>query len=305
MAKDLLRGKVALVTGGSRNIGRGVALELAAAGADVWITARTVGTSESDIGTLRATAAEIAGAGGTASWMACDHGDEDQVGQVIGDILQRAGHIDILVNNASHDFSGMVGRRFWELPREEITACLNIGPRSNLLAMAAVVPTMLEHGGGLIVNISSHGSREYILSVPYGAGKAAIDKITHDAALELQDTAICVLSLWPGFVTGRTIDHDMDGMVNDEVVAVGDRAGESPRFVGRATVALAGDPEVKRWHGCSVTTRRLAEDYDFTEPDGSRPPRSLRALDGMDPANIPSLFKALRPFGLHQMTVCE
>ncbi len=306
MGTGPLTGKVAVVAGGSRNIGRGIAVELARAGAEVWITGRTEGESEQDLGTLRGTTAQIASLGGAARWVRCDHRDDAEVKRAFDQILEGSGRVDILVNNASPDFSPMVGKPFWEVPPDAVAACLEIGPKSDLVAMCQVVPSMLNSGGGLIVNISSHGSHEYVLSVPYGAGKAAIDKITHDTALELRDHGVCVVSLWPGYVTGREAGEGMEFLADDPVfMEATRRIGESPSFPGRAVVALASANDMMRWSGCAVTTRRLGDEYGFVDADGSRPQRDMRFQTTLSEEEIPALFRILEPFGTSQMSICD
>ncbi len=126
--------------------------------------------------------------------------------------------------------------------------------------------SQLEIGDGLIANISSSGAAEYAWHVAYGVGKCALDRITADTAHELADTGVSVVSLWPGLVlTERTRgaaaalpDLDFDG-------------AESQRFTGRAVAALAADPERARYSGRAIPARTLADDYGFTDVDGSLP----------------------------------
>jgi dehydrogenase/reductase SDR family member 1 len=293
-----LTGQVALVTGASKHIGRGIALELGAAGATVWLSARTLGETDHEVGSLRATAADIEAAGGTAFPVRCDQADEDQVAALFAEIAERSGRLDILVNNASPDFSSMVGKRFWELPPAAMTTCLMVGPYSTFLTSAHAARMMLAQGSGLIVNVSSHGSHEYVLSLPYGAGKAAIEKMSHDAGFELREHGVAVVSLWPGFVTQRETPNEVAVPSADATFeSIANRFGETPRFCGRAVVALAGDPEVLRWTASALTTRRVAREYGFTDIDGTEPPTEMRVNRHLDEAELPMLFKILEPFG--------
>ena len=181
-----LSGKVALVTGASKNIGKGIALEVGASGAVTYLTARTVDDVPGQLASLQRTAAEIEARGGKAIAVACDHTDDAQVEAVFDRIREEQGRLDLVVNVASPDFSEMVGVPFWELPFHHISACLDIGPRSDYVTTALAARIMIEQRSGVIINISSHGAEGYLLSVPYGVGKAAIDKVTRDTAFELK-----------------------------------------------------------------------------------------------------------------------
>jgi NAD(P)-dependent dehydrogenase (short-subunit alcohol dehydrogenase family) len=293
-----LSGKVALVTGASKHIGRGIALELGAAGATVWVAARTLGESDDEPGTLRSAAAEITASGGEGIAVQCDAGDDEALASVFAQIAERSGRLDVLVNNASPDFSSMVGKRFWDLPADDMTVCLDIGPRSAFVASQHAARMMIPQGSGLIVTVSSHGSREYILSVPYGAGKAAMDKLTHDTGLELQEHGVAVVSIWPGYVTEREpASATISAAVDRRFIEMALEHGETPRFSGRAVVALATDPGVMRWTANSVTTRRLAAEYGFTDVDGHQPPREMRVSRGTPSDDLPMLFRILSPWG--------
>lgn len=300
-----LANKVAVVAGGSRNIGRGIAIELALAGADLWITGRTEGT-EREPGSLRGTTAEIETMGGRARWVRCDHRDDRSVKEAFATVVAGSGPVDILVNNASPDFSRMVGRPFWELEANDMSDCLEIGPRSNFVTMLQVAGEMARRRSGLIVNISSHGSHEFVLSLPYGAGKAAIDKITHDAALELRAHNVCVLSLWPGFVRGREAGEGMEAVTLDPLfLKATDRIGESARFVGRAVVALATADDPMGFTDCSLSTRYVGDVFDLLDEDGQRPSRAMRFEDNLDEAEVPMLFGILEPYAKATITVRE
>jgi dehydrogenase/reductase SDR family protein 1 len=126
-----LAGRVALVTGASKNIGKGIALEVAASGATTYLTARTLADAPEQLGSLERTASEIAAAGGRAIPLACDHADDAQVEAVFDRIAADEGRLDVVVNVASPDFSEMVGVPFWERPLDDMSRCLDIGPRSN------------------------------------------------------------------------------------------------------------------------------------------------------------------------------
>ena len=293
-----LSGKVALVTGASKGIGKGIALELGACGATVYISARTLEPSEENLG-LRAAATEIDELGGHGVAIQCDHSDDTQVAALMDRIGDEHGALDILVNNASPDFSAMVGKGFWEIDFADLDACLDIGPRSTYVATALAVRQMLPREQGVVVNVSSHGAVDYILSVPYCVGKAGIDKITQDAARELASRGIAVISLWPGLVLTERImaqaTTNADGKL--EMYGLDLALGESPRFSGRAVAALATDPDVMARSGKSYPASTLAREYGFTDLDGHLPPevRNLTTFLG-DESAVPDFWKNVDPF---------
>ncbi|MCU1486862.1 MAG: oxidoreductase, family [Actinomycetia bacterium] len=271
-----LYGRVALVTGASKNIGKGIALEVAASGAITYVTARTIEDVPGQMASLARTVAEIEAAGGTAIAVACDHRDDAQVEAVFDRIRADHGRLDLVVNVASPDFSDMVGRPFWELPFHHIDDCLDVGPRSDYVATALAARTMIPQGSGLVINISSHGAEGYLLSVPYGVGKAAIDKVTKDTAFELRPHGVAVVSLWPGLVLtegllANTVLTD-DG--RRELHGLDVSFGETPTFNGKAVVALAADPDILAKTGGSYWSASLAREYGFTEDDGHLPPEA-------------------------------
>ena len=276
-----LAGKVALVTGASKNIGKGNALEVGASGAVTYLTARTVEDVPGQLASLARTAAEIEAAGGTAIPVACDHTDDAQVEAVFDRIKAEQGRLDLVVNVASPDFSEMVGVPFWELPFTHMSACLDIGPRSDYVTTALAARTMMiEQGSGVVINISSHGAESYLLSVPYGVGKAAIDRVTRDTAFELRPHGVTVLSLWPGLVLtegllANTVETD-DG--RRELHGLDVSFGETPKFNGRAVVELAADPAIFERTGGSFWTASLAREYGFTEDDGHLPPEMANSV---------------------------
>jgi len=295
MAKPL-DGKVALVTGASKNIGKGIALEVGASGAVTYLTARSLEDVPGQLASLARTAAEIEAAGGTAIPVACDHTDDAQVEAVFDRVKAEQGRLDVVVNVASPDFSEMVGVPFWELPFRHISACLDIGPRSDYVTTALAARTMmLEQGSGVVINISSHGAETYLLSVPYGVGKAAIDRVTRDTAFELRPHNVAVVSLWPGLVLTEGL------LANTEVAEDGRRLlhgldisfGETPKFNGKAVVALAADPNILERTGGSYWSATLAREYGFTEDDGHLPPETPNMVLASMGDDMPDFWKGV------------
>ena len=275
-----LAGKVALVTGASRGIGKGCALELGAAGATVYVTGRTVSEGEHPLpGTVGATAQEIDSLGGHGVAIALDHRDDAAVGALFERIDAEHGHIDVLVNNAFIVTDSLTsGKKFWELPISDWDDMLDVGTRSAFVASWYAAQRMVPAGRGLIVNISSSGAEEYAWNVAYGVGKCALDRVTADTAVELRDHGVHVVSLWPGFVRTERIDLGAAAGLLPPTLDLS--TSESPRFCGRAVVALATDPAVARFTGRAVAARDLADEYGFTDVDGGLPAGPLRHRNG-------------------------
>ena len=249
-----LNGQVALVTGASRGVGRGIALGLAHAGATVFATGRHITQAEP-------------GDGITA--ISCDHTDDEAVARVFQRIEETAGRLDILANVAWGGYERMVeGGRFtwmapfWEQPAWRWDAMITAGVRAAYIASQHAARAMVPMRRGLIVHISSSAGRKYGGNTVYGVAKAATDKMAADMAHELAPHGVTVVSLYPGLV--RT----------ESVLAAGvfDLSNsESPEFSGRAVAALGSDPDVGRWNGSVVVAAALAAEYGFTDIDGKTP----------------------------------
>lgn len=273
-----LEGKIAVVTGASRGIGKGIALELGAAGATVYVTGRSVRDGVLP-GTVSATAAEIDGLGGRGVAVQCDHNDDDQVAAVFERVTYEHGNLDVLVNNV-YDAPGSaryLGKSFWEVPAAGWDHTFKVGVRSHYVAAVLAAPLLMKGEGGLIVNVSSPGAVEYSHNVVYGVAKAAIDRMTADMALELRPHQVSVVSIWPGIVNTellQTVPPDEEGRRILRLPGEGEydlAEAETPRFAGRAVVALAADPERAERSGRAFYVVDLAKSYGFTDVDGRVP----------------------------------
>ena len=268
-----LQGAVVLVTGASRGIGKGIAVELGTAGATVYFTGRSTQEDPQRPGTLAATAEAIDEAGGRAVPLRCDHHVDAEVAEVFARIEKDEGRLDLLVNNATAELSAMIGRHFWELPIELWDDVIGVGLRSHYVASLHAARSMIVRRRGLIVNVSSHGSREYLMGVVYGVGKAGVEKLTADTARELRDFGVAVVSIWPGLVKSESRLVHAESQPDGRLLLFGlDLSqAETPHFPGRAVVALASDPQVMRRSGRAFWLADLARDYGFTDVDGRIP----------------------------------
>lgn len=269
---DRVDGKVALVTGASRGVGKGVALALGEAGAIVYITGRTVSGEQRTTpleGTLDATAAEVRAHGGECVAIRCDHRDDDAVRNVLSRIQSERGRLDVLVNNAWGGYEPLHAGRFdefqapfWEQPLEFWDGMFAAGVRTHYVSASFAAPLMLEHGG-LIVNISSFASVNSKENVALGTAKAATDRLSLLMSEQLRAHGVAVVSLYPGLVRTEGILKWKDYIDLSNA--------ESPLFVGRAVAALAADPRLMDRTGETLVAAELAAEYGFADEDGSVP----------------------------------
>jgi dehydrogenase/reductase SDR family protein 1 len=267
-----LAGKVAVVTGASRGVGKGVALGLGEAGATVYVTGRTVQEGNTPLpGTIGETAEAITRLGGQGIAIRCDHANDGEVELLFRRVKEGQGRLDILVNNAYSVPGGLgalpFGVPFWELPISLWDAVHTVGLRSHYVASWFAAPLMVRQGRGLVVNISSAGAVRHVFNVPYGVGKAGVDKLTADMAHELRPHGVAVISLWPGAVRTEAL------VANAERWSFVDLArAQSPRLSGRAVAVLAADANVIEKSGRALRVSDLAAEYGFTDTNGTLPP---------------------------------
>jgi NAD(P)-dependent dehydrogenase (short-subunit alcohol dehydrogenase family) len=277
-----LQGKIAVVTGASRGIGKGAALALGEQGATVYVTGRTVTPGKGLPGTVGETADQVTTLGGRGIAVAVDHHDDAQVDALFDRIAEEHGRLDVLVNNVynSADLAAWLGKPFWELPIEAWDEVIDIGVRSHYVAARRAALLMVPARSGVIVNVSSSGSQQYSHNIPYGVGKAALDRFTADAAHELEAHGVAVVSLWPGLVRTELVmagsSKAADGSGRDVIALPGEgefdiSGAQSPLFVGRAAAALAAAPDILAKTGKAYAVADLAREYGFTEDDGSVP----------------------------------
>ena len=254
-----LEGKVAVVTGASRGIGKGIACELGRAGATVYATGRTLEDRSSPwLGSLKTTADEVTNLGGRGIPLRCDHRDDAAVTAAFERVLREQGRLDILVNNATafgdtSDGYPLDDVPFWEVPVRLWDEMHTVGLRSHYVAAAIAAPAMIKERSGLIVNVSSAGATNYVFNAAYGASKAALDKLSADMARDLKDTGVTVISVWPPFTRTEKIDAMKQNIDLSRA--------KSPRFTGRVIVALAADPNLPERTGRALGIADMAMEY--------------------------------------------
>ncbi|XP_040825283.1 dehydrogenase/reductase SDR family member 1-like [Ochotona curzoniae] len=264
-----MKGQVCVVTGASRGIGRGIALQLCQAGATVYITGR-------HLDTLQATAQEAQARGGRCVPVVCDSSQESEVRSLFEQVnREQHGRLDVLVNNAYAGVQPILNCRnkaFWECPATYWDDVNNVGLRGHYLCSVYGARMMVPAGRGLIVVISSMGGLQYLFSVPYGVGKAACDRLAADCAHELRRHGVSYVSLWPGMVQTELVKEQMEkDSTNDALITQLQSqfsSAESTEVSGKCVVALATDPNILSLSGKVLPSCDLARRYGFRDVDG-------------------------------------
>lgn len=275
-----LSGKVAIVTGASRGIGKGTACVLAGEGATVYVTGRTVNEGEHELpGTIGATVEEVNARGGKGIAVQLDLGDEAQIAALFERVQCDEGRLDILVNNAMAIPPAMTMRAgFWEKPLDEELQVLDTGLRAVFVASWHAARMMVPQGSGLIASMSGYVGVTYTYDVAFGTAKSGVDRMMRDMGVELKGSGVTALSLWQGFTfTERATENlkKVEGMA----AQLNSAAGTSPEFPGRVIAALAKDPNLAARNGGTFINAELAAEYGVTDVDGRAIP-SLRAERG-------------------------
>ena len=268
-----LAGKIAVVTGASRGVGKGIALELAAHGATVYVTRRT----ENDDGlpdffkgtTIHKTAEEVNQIGGVGIAHRCDFSKDEDIKVLFERVKNEQGKLDILVNNAfaadKHAMSAYFANTpFWKQPIALLDDLYAVGLRSGYLSSQYAAEMMAEQKSGLITNISFYSARQYWINPPIGVVKVAVDKMTADTAHELKEFGVKVFSLYPGVVS-------TEGSLELAKYVKNTNEMESAQFVGMCIAALALDDSAIERSGKVLLTGEVAEQYGFTDINGKQP----------------------------------
>ena len=271
-----LTGKIAVVTGSSRGIGRGIAVGLGEKGATVYITGRSKGKGPLTIGE---TAEMVNEAGGLGIPVGIDLADDKQIEALYGQIDKEHGRLDIHVNNAFKIPNPPVwGGKFWEHPIQVWDDQVGIGLRAAYVASVHATRLMMRNNSlKLIVNISSSGSERYALSASYGIAKMGTDRLTRDFAVEGKEDGLCVVGLWPSQVLTEFILESID----KGDIELDEENSETPLYTGRVIADLATNEDRFERNGQVLTTAELALHYDIKDerdkqPRGKRNPSLFR-----------------------------
>ena len=274
---------VAVVTGGSRGVGRGIAIALGSHGYTVYVTGRTRRTGESSWGgTIHDTAAAVTAAGGKGVAVRVDHRDDAETAALFERVRRDEGRLDILVNNAAlirDELQRAVP--FWEKPLAASVDLLEVGLRSSLVASYYAAPLLVETGQGLVVFTSAPGAVRYQYGAAYGAHKASLDKFAADMAVDFRPFGVAAVSIWMGAVHTERLQQVIDS--GPEFAYLADIA-ETPEFTGHVIAALAADPDVLAVSGRTLIGAEVAEAYGISDTDGRCPP-SVRDLMSVEPVN--------------------
>lgn len=265
-----LTGRTALVTGASRGIGKGVALALAAQGARVYVTGRSV-VSDGGLlpGTISETAELCSARGGTGIAVACDHADSDQIAALFERIRTESGRLDILVNNAFPIPDDLLDPKgFWDKPLSNL-AMMDVGVTGAFVAAWHAARIMVPQGSGLIVGISGYAAVTYTYGVLFGLSKTALGRMTRDMAIELKPHGVSAITLWQGLTLTERARENLATVPDKMTRSVTGQKGSSVEHPGRVIAAMACDPDILARSGGEFITAELAREYGVTDDDGS------------------------------------
>jgi NAD(P)-dependent dehydrogenase (short-subunit alcohol dehydrogenase family) len=278
-----LADKVALVAGATRGAGRGIAVELGAAGATVYVTGRTTRTQQSEYArpeTIEETAELVTQAGGQGIAVAVDHLDPRQVEQLVARVAADHQRLDVLVNDIwGGERLFAFDRTVWEHSLDDGLRLLRLGVDTHLITSHYALPLLIQQPGGLVVEMTdgtaAYNATHYRNSIFYDLAKTASLRLGWALAQEVAPHGATAVTLTPGWLRsemmldgfGVTESNWRDAIAQEPHFVI----SETPRYVGRAVAALAADPHVDRWNGQSLSSGQLAKVYGFTDLDGSQP----------------------------------
>ena len=281
-----LAGSVALVAGGTRGAGRGIAVELGGAGAIVYVTGRSTRAGHSEMNraeTIEETAELVTARGGRGIALRCDHTEPEQVRSVVERIAkEQSGRLDVLVNDIWGGDALVQWKPLWEHDLERGLRSLRLAVETHIITSHYALPLLVRRRGGLVVEVTDGDEEtnglfpdQYRGGFFYDLVKKTVIQLAKTQAAELRPHNVAALALTPGFLRSEAVLEYFavtettwrDAIAKDEHFAF----SETPAYIGRAVVALASDPEVMRHTGRSLATWTLAKVYDFTDVDGSRP----------------------------------
>ena len=294
--KDALRGHVAVVAGATRGAGRGIAAALGEAGATVICTGRTTRSNQSEYKrpeTIEETAELVTHLGGIGIAVPVDHLVPEKVKTLAEMILKDHGHIDILVNDIWGAELLKGGPADWNTPvwkhnLDSGLRILRLAIDTHLITSHYLLPLLIKKPGGLLVEVTDgtneYNASYYRISVFYDLSKVAVNRLAFSQGHELQPYGATAIAITPGWLRSE-IMLDSFGVSEenwlDAIKTTPEKSrpgapqdfalSESPRYVGRAVVALASDPDRARWNKQSVSSGQLASEYGFRDVDGSQP----------------------------------
>ncbi|GIH27397.1 short-chain dehydrogenase [Acrocarpospora phusangensis] len=290
-----LDGKVALVAGATRGAGRGIAVELGAAGATVYVTGRSTKTQRSEIDrpeTIEETADLVTAAGGYGIPVQVDHLESDQVRELVERIDFEQGRLDVLVNNiwgGEQLFSW--DQPLWEHSLEKGLRILRLAIDTHIITSHHALPLLIRKPGGLVIEVTDgtaqYNNENYRISYFYDLAKTSVIRMAFAQSKELAPHGGTAVALTPGWLRsemmldafGVTEATWQDALQAQPHFAI----SETPAYVGRAVAALAADPAVSRWNGQSLSSGQLAQIYGFTDVDGSQPDAWRYMVEVQDP----------------------
>lgn len=279
----MLEGKVALVAGATRGAGRGIAVELGAAGATVYLTGRTTRTQRSEYNrpeTIEETAELVQHAGGRGIAVQVDHLDPAQVQALVARIEREQSRLDVLVNDVwGADFLIEWNVPVWEHSLERGLRMLRLAIDTHIIMSHFALPLLIRNPGGLVVEMTDgtadYNNANYRLSLFYDLAKTSVIRMAWAQAQELRTHQCTTVALTPGWLRSEQMLDNYGVSEANWRDAIAKQPHfvitETPRYVGRAVAHLAGDPEVERWSGQSLSSGQLAKVYGFTDLDGSQP----------------------------------
>lgn len=277
-----LKGKVALVAGATRGAGRGIAVQLGAAGATVYVTGRTTRSQRSEMNrpeTIEETAALVDEAGGHGIAVQADHLVPGEVRDLVARIEREQGGLHVLVNDIFGTARLEWNKSVWESSLETGLRTLHLAVDTHAITSHFAIPLLIRTPGGLVVEVTDgtdeYNAANYRVSFFYDIAKASVNRMAFALAHELKPYNATAVSLTPGWLRSEFMLEEFgvtESNWRDATTRVPHFAiSESPAFVGRAVAALAQDPNVSRWNGKSLSSGQLAKIYGFTDLDGSRP----------------------------------
>ncbi len=291
-----LAGKVALVAGATRAAGRGIAVELGAAGVTVYCTGRTTRQVRSEMDrpeTIEQTAELVDAAGGRGIAVRVDHLVPDEVRALVARIADEQGVLHVLVNDIFGATRIEWNKTVWESDLEYGLHMLRLAVDTHVITSHCALPLLLATPGGLVVEVNDgtaeYNDRRYRNSFFYDLAKAAVQRMGFSLGHEVRPHGATALSLTPGWMRSEAMLDEFgvtEANWRDAIARIpGFAISETPAYTGRAVVALARDPEVARWNGQALSSGQLARVYGFTDLDGSQPDAWRYMLDGQDTRN--------------------